>query len=214
MSAPAGGPRITAADLPRLERSLRARPGRPAEPEGPVREAAVALVLRCGRGASAASVETDALEILFIKRAEYEGDPWSGHVAFPGGRREAGDASLEHTARRETLEELALDLGADGRLLGVLDDLHPRTPVLPPILVRPFVYALARDVLLSPSAEVAVAFWVPVEDLMRPGAEVSSTVLARGRELLVPSFQHDGHVIWGMTERIIRTFLDHLQPGA
>lgn len=203
MSAPAGGPRLTAADLPRLERSLQGRPGRPAEPEEPVREAAVALVLR-----SAAADE--ALELLFIKRAEYEGDPWSGHVAFPGGRREDDDPSLEHTARRETFEELALDLGAAGRLLGVLDDLHPRTPVLPPIVVRPFVYALERDVLLAPSAEVAVAFWVPVAELMRPGAEVSSTVRARGRELLVSSFRHDGHVIWGMTERIIKTLLEHL----
>jgi 8-oxo-dGTP pyrophosphatase MutT (NUDIX family) len=214
VSAPAGGPRITAADLPRLERSLQGRPGRAAEPEEPVREAAVALVLRSGRGASGASVETEPLELLFIKRAEYEGDPWSGHVAFPGGRHEAGDPSLEHTARRETLEELALDLAADGRLLGVLDDLHPRTPVLPPIVVRPFVYALERDVLLSPSAEVAIAFWVPVAELMRPDAKVSSTVRARERELLVPSFRHDGHVIWGMTERIIMTLLDHLRPDA
>ena len=207
MSVPAGGPRVTAADLPRLERSLRGRPGRPAQPEGPVREAAVALVLR-------PAPPDDALELLFIKRAEYEGDPWSGHVAFPGGRREADDPSLEHTARRETLEELALDLAADGRLLGVLDDLHPRTPVLPPIVVRPFVYALERDVLLAPSAEVAVAFWVPVADLLRPGAKVSTTVRARGRELLVSSFRHDGHVIWGMTERIIKTFLDHLLSDA
>jgi len=207
VSAPAGGPRVTAADLPRLERSLRGRPGRPAQPEGPVREAAVALVLR-------PAPPDDALELLFIKRAEYEGDPWSGHVAFPGGRREADDPSLEHTARRETLEELALDLAADGRLLGVLDDLHPRTPVLPPIVVRPFVYALERDVLLAPSAEVAVAFWVPVADLLRPGAKVSTTVRARGRELLVSSFRHDGHVIWGMTERIIKTFLDHLLSDA
>ena len=210
MSAPAGGPRVTAADLPRLERSLQGRPGRPAVPEEPVREAAVALVLRSGTGASGASVDADPLELLFIKRAEYEGDPWSGHVAFPGGRREAGDASLEHTARRETLEELALDLAADGRLLGVLDDLYPRTPVLPAIVVRPFVYALERDVLLAPSAEVAVAFWVPVAELVRPGAKVSSAVRARGRELLVPSFRHDGHVIWGMTERIVKSLLEHL----
>jgi 8-oxo-dGTP pyrophosphatase MutT (NUDIX family) len=203
VTAPAGGPRVTAADLPRIEWSLQRRPGRPAAPEGPVREAAVALVLR-------RAIADDALELLFIKRAEYEGDPWSGHVAFPGGRHERGDPSLEHTARRETLEELAVDLGADGRLLGVLDDLHPRTPVLPPILVRPYVYALQREVVLRPSDEVAVAFWVPVADLLRPGAKVSSTVRARGRELLVPSFLHGGHVIWGMTERIVKTFLDHL----
>jgi len=96
----------------------------------------------------------------------------------------------------------------------VLDDLHPQAPALPPILVRPFVYWLERDAGLAPSDEVALAFWVPVAALARPGAKVSSTVRARGRELLVPSWLHDGHVIWGMTERIVMTFLAHLRPDA
>lgn len=209
MSARAGEPRVTVADLPLLERSLRQRPGRPAAPEGPVRDAAVALVLRPAPALDA--IGDDApLELLFIKRAEFDGDPWSGHVAFPGGRHEPGDQSLEHTARRETHEELGLGLAASARLLGVLDDLHPRTPALPPILVRPFVYALEREVTLAPTREVALAFWVPVASLARPGARVSATVQARGRELLVPSWLHEGHVIWGMTERIVVSLLSHL----
>jgi 8-oxo-dGTP pyrophosphatase MutT (NUDIX family) len=96
------------------------------------RRAAVALVLRVPVGAAGP-------ELLLVKRAEYPGDPWSGHVAFPGGRAEPDDASPWHTAARETWEETGLDLLAAGRLLGTLDELYPRTPVLPPVVVRPHV---------------------------------------------------------------------------
>ena len=76
-------------DVRRLAAALRATPGRAADVAGaepPPRWAAVALVLRVG--------ETGALELLFIKRAEFEGDPWSGHVAFPGGRGTASIVSI------------------------------------------------------------------------------------------------------------------------
>src|ERR1700680_3050243 len=92
-----------------------------------VPRAAVALVLRQGaRG----------LEILLIKRAEHMDDPWSGHVALPGGREEPADASLQETAVRETLEETGIDLARDGEVLGALDDLRPTTAPNT-ILVRP-----------------------------------------------------------------------------
>ena len=91
--------------------------------EAGLRWAAVALVLR---GQSARNAE-----LLFIRRAERVGDPWSGHVAFPGGRRDDADTSLELTARRETREELSLELDTAARLIGVLDDLRPRSPSLP-----------------------------------------------------------------------------------
>lgn len=163
-----------------------------------VRRAAVALVLR----------ETpDHLELLFIRRAEFQGDPWSGQVAFPGGRHEPGDESLVHTAVRETHEELALDLATDGRLIGALDDLHPRTPVLPPIVVRPFVFSVSADVTFALSAEVADAFWVPIPLLGAPETSAESTVEVRGMQIRVPSFRHGSHVIWGMTERMLRQFL-------
>ena len=194
-------PRITAADLPRIERRLRERPGVPVDEPG-VRRAAVALVLRPdARG---------DLELLFIRRAVFEGDPWSGQVALPGGRQEPGDESLAHTAMRETFEETAIGLARDGRLLGVLDDLHPRTPVLPPIVVRPFVFAIDADVPLALSPEVALAFWVPVSAIHHPAASVESLVRVRGEERRVASFLHGEHVIWGMTHRILTGFLERL----
>ena len=194
---------MTRADVARIAGCLRRHAPRTIESDEPVRRAAVALVLR--------PHDDDELELLLIKRAEYTGDPWSGHVAFPGGRSEPGDVSLEQTAVRETWEETSIDLARDGIVLGQLDDLGPRTPSLPPIVVRPYVTLVQPDVSVVPSAEVALAFWVPLCALTHPGATVESMVTARGATFRVPSYLHDGHVVWGMTERILRQFLDVIQ---
>jgi 8-oxo-dGTP pyrophosphatase MutT (NUDIX family) len=190
-------------DAHRLRAALAARPGEEADltlDPRPPRFAAVALVLRVG--------DAGTLELLFVKRAEYEGDPWSGHVAFPGGRREEGDATLWDTAARETWEETGLDLRRDGVVLGTLDELHPRTPVLPPIVVRPYVVVAAPRGPMVLSPEVAAAFWMPLRRFAEPDARATSTVRARGVELRVPSFVHEGHTIWGMTHRIVEQFLE------
>src|ERR1043165_8679648 len=95
------------------------------------REAAVALVL------SPDALPGPALSVLLVRRSEREGDPWSGHMALPGGHAHADDASLAHTARRETLEEVGIDLGHT-ELLGRLDDVTPMRSS--EIAVRPFVF--------------------------------------------------------------------------
>ncbi|RHY81058.1 hypothetical protein DYB35_002889 [Aphanomyces astaci] len=63
---------------------------------------------------------TDPLELLFIRRAINPRDRWSGHIAFPGGRVEAGESALD-AARRETMEEVGVDL-THAEVLGQLDD--------------------------------------------------------------------------------------------
>jgi 8-oxo-dGTP pyrophosphatase MutT (NUDIX family) len=164
-----------------------------------LRWAAVALVLR-GQHLSDA-------ELLFIRRATRAGDPWSGHVAFPGGRRDAEDETLEHTARRETHEELALDLGQSAQLLGVLDDLRPRSSALPSIAVRPYVFLLQRDVTLQPNDEVHSTFWLSLAALRDP-ARASEHVFDReGSRLRFPAYRSGDDVVWGMTERIVTQFL-------
>jgi 8-oxo-dGTP pyrophosphatase MutT (NUDIX family) len=150
-------------------------------------------------------VRVDHRSITFrIRRADYAGDPWSGQVALPGGRHEPGDPSLEATAVRETFEETGVDLTADGALLGTLDEIYPRTPILPPIVVRPHVFAITRPVELTLSHEVAAAFWMPLASLRDPAASVETTVVVRGEERVVSCFRHREHVIWGLTERILR----------
>ena len=175
---------------------------------GVTQRAAVAVVLRDANGDGGGG---GGLELLLIKRAEHESDPWSGHVALPGGREEPFDASLEETAVRETWEETGLDLRRDGRILGVLDELHPRSAPVP-VLVRPYVATVRRDAPLALSEEVAAAFWVPLSTFTAPDASVESTVIARGAEggaseRRVPSYRHGEYVVWGMTERILRQFI-------
>jgi 8-oxo-dGTP pyrophosphatase MutT (NUDIX family) len=83
-------------------------------PRETTRQAAVAVILREATNRDAGT------DILFIKRAEKEGDPWSGHMAFPGGHLEEADADLRAASMRETMEEIGLDLGP-AQYLGALD---------------------------------------------------------------------------------------------
>lgn len=190
------------AEVERVARALAVRGAAvPAEePSDAARRlAAVALILRLD--------PQDRLELLMIKRAVYAGDPWSGHIALPGGRREPGDATLVETAIRETREETAVDLVSRGRVLGALDALEPRTPVLPPIVIAPFVAVVASDVRVVTSPEVQRAFWVPVSALRDPAAAREVELDIRGAPRRVSSLLYGEHTIWGLTERIVRQFL-------
>jgi 8-oxo-dGTP pyrophosphatase MutT (NUDIX family) len=189
-------------DIARLAAALHEHPGQPVTPEGAARLAAVLLVLRLG--------DHGEPELLMIKRAEAERDPWSGHVACPGGRMEPGDHDLEQTAVRETWEETGIDVARDGEILGTLDDVSPRTPVLPPIVVRPYVGVVRSDVRVVASPEVAEAFWVPLPALRERAAWGTGLIRVQGREEARPTFQHGGYTVWGLTERVLRQFLERL----
>lgn len=184
--------------LLRLERSLIERPGAPADLEGDPARAAVLIALREDRGEP---------ELLLIRRAERQGDPWSGQIALPGGRRSPNDPSLQYTAIRETHEETGFDVTGRGRVLGMLDELRPRTPVLPPIIVSPFVAVVDPPDQLTLNHEVAEAFWVPWSVLANPESTRESEVQARGATWRAPSFVIREHIVWGMTERILRGLL-------
>ncbi len=162
-------------------------------------QAAVAIVLT-------PATETE-LDLLFIKRAEMEGDPWSGQMAFPGGRREPHDVDLLETACRETEEETGINLRV-ATVLGVLDDLAPVTPTLPPVLVRPFVVGVSERPEIASSSEVALHLWTPLGDL--PHREGETEITIRDSRLIMPAYLIGPHVVWGMTHRIIKHLLDLL----
>ncbi len=147
--------------------------------------------------------EPDAL--LLIRRAERLGDPWSGHVGLPGGKAAPADIDLVATAVRETAEEVGLSLDP-GQRIGTLDDVTPRTPVLPPIAIRPFVFALDARPPLYPNTEVAAAHWIELQRLTRPGCRRETTVTIQGETRLVPAYLIDDLVVWGLTERILSLF--------
>ncbi|HEV7990917.1 MAG TPA: CoA pyrophosphatase [Gemmatimonadaceae bacterium] len=186
----------------RLIRSLAENPARTVTLDEPARLAAILLALRARADGEP--------ELLMIKRAEAEGDPWSGHIACPGGRMEPGDHDLSVTAVRETLEETGVDIARDGRLLGQLDDISPRTPYLPPIVIRPYVALVRAEVEIVPSEEVAQAFWVPLSALRTPAAWGVAKVTVRGREQEVSVFQHGEYTVWGLTERVLRQLLEYV----
>jgi 8-oxo-dGTP pyrophosphatase MutT (NUDIX family) len=170
------------------------RPPVQVEPSPILRWAAVAIVIAPGPDS-----------ILVLRRAERAGDPWSGQMALPGGRRDA-DEDLLFTAIRETHEEVGVVLPPES-MLGVLDDVAPRTPTLPPIAVRPFVFRIAQRPLLLPNHEVADTSWVPLEVLMHPETYGAVDVDVRGTRLNVPAYRLGEGTVWGMTERILSDLL-------
>ncbi len=168
---------------------------RPARVETSGRRAAVALVLRDAPAAG--------LELLFIRRAEHEQDPWSGHMGFPGGRAEPGDESLEATAVRETLEETGLDLARGGLRLGALDEVKALARGRPvDLAIAPFVFRLRERLDGFPSHEVVSLHWLPLERLLAP--ETRSTMQYQHEEALLelPCLRIEGLVIWGLTYRM------------
>lgn len=142
------------------------------------------------------------LEVLFIQRSSRDGDPWSGHIACPGGRRDADDADDFACAVRETREEIGLDLAdtVQYHYLGRLDDVRlPRTKVGGAGVLSSFVFMLKDATSSSPGsaaappasiaytlepAEVAAALWVPVSALMKGSNVATEHVFALRRRHL------------------------------
>jgi len=159
-----------------------------------IRWAAVAVVI---------APAPDAL--LVVRRADRSGDPWSGQMALPGGRRAEGE-DLLFTALRETEEEVGLVVPPE-TLLGVLDDVAPLTPVLPPVAVRPFVFRIESRPPLRPNHEVAEAHWVPLATLLHPETHAAVDIDIHGAVRRVPAYRLAEGTVWGMTERILSDLL-------
>jgi len=177
-------------------------------PLGAHQNAAVAVVLR--------EASPRGSELLFIERASKEGDPWSGHMAFPGGRAEALDPTIRSTAERETFEEVGLDLGG-AEVLGRLDDLEGRRDGRPAgIVISAFVYYVERPPPLTlQKSEVEEAFWFPVRDLADPDRHVPYRWRhENGMKMEMPGIrvgESDAHVVWGLTYRFVEILLGLLE---
>jgi 8-oxo-dGTP pyrophosphatase MutT (NUDIX family) len=156
--------------------------------------AAVALVLRGGE-----------VELLFIERAQRSGDPWSGHMAFPGGYVDPGDPDARHAAERETLEEVGIDLET-ADLIGRLDDIEGAPVGRPALVVSAFVYALPRTPALRLNHEVREALWIPLRALVEPGRAVPYERMGGG---IFPGIRVGAagpQVVWGLTHHFVRSF--------
>ena len=175
-------------------------------PDASLKRAAVAVVLREG---------TAGIEILFIRRAEHPHDPWSGQMAFPGGRVEPGDADLVATAVRETSEEIGLDLASVGDCLGALDELRAMARMRPMNLaIAPFVFRLRQDAPLRLSDEVTSAHWLPLEELFSARFRSLHEYDHGGARLQFPCIVYEGLVIWGLTYRMFAALQETLAGEA
>lgn len=195
MDAPSDDPRVAA-----LRSALRRRGPLRIGPRPGLLRAAVALVVRA---------QPATLELLFIKRAPRVGDPWSGHIALPGGKLDPSDPDLRHTAIRETLEEVGINLEALGFDLGPLDEVQPLGAGAPAVAVAPFAFAVPRPTPTTPNPEVDEAFWVPMKDLADPAIRAAYThEIGGGQTVRFPSLLYRGHTIWGLTYRIVSQFVE------
>lgn len=163
-------------------------------------EAAVAAVLRERQG---------DLDVLFIRRADHEDDPWSGDLAFPGGRVDPEDAGPRDAAVRETLEELSLDL-APARYLGQISDVMGNAES---IRVSAFVYAIEGDPELVPNYEIREAFWTPLSHCNDPERQIWREFSYLGKASRFPAIRlledERAPVLWGITYK----FLDHFMTA-
>lgn len=172
--------------------------------------AAVALVLRAADDAPAAP-----LELLFIRRAEHPKDPWSGQMAFPGGRAEPrDDGDLAATAVRETAEEVGIDLGRSGERLGALDEVRAMARMRPlNLTIQPFVFRLREAVETRASDEVTRVHWLPLDELLDPATRGLMDYDYQGTTLQFPCLRLHGVVIWGLTFRMFTGFAERLRDA-
>jgi len=163
------------------------------------RHAAVAVILR--------EKADSKVDILFIRRAERAGDPWSGHMAFPGGHLEAEDASLKIAAIRETSEEIGIDLYAT-KYLGPLDhqDANPRGRKLN-MLIAPHVFVLESAQTPTLNYEVAETVWTPLEPIYSGDNHTVEHRLLGGQDTPFGGYRIQGeHFVWGLTYRMLHSF--------
>ncbi len=170
------------------------------------RQAAVSVVLK---------QEAWDTKALFILRATKPGDPWSGHMAFPGGHYETHDASLRHTAERETQEEIGLDLLSAGEFIGQIDPVqaNPRGRAMD-IVVTPFVYELKdHSVPFDPNYEVADVLWGSLIDMHTGRSHTMGEFVVGGETVNYPGYGVGQEIVWGLTYRMLDQFFSVLDPG-
>ena len=165
--------------------------------------AAVALILNEHQGQT---------RLCFIRRAEHVGDPWSGHMAFPGGRAEPGDASPRAVAERETEEEIGLRLPL-GSLIAPLSEMPIRLGGFDTgMVLSPLVYHLPGEPPpFHLNGEVAAAYWIPLTQLWHPAQGTHLELERLGKRVIYPAIQFQETVIWGLTYRVLTLFSDVLE---
>ncbi|MBT7912611.1 CoA pyrophosphatase [Candidatus Bathyarchaeota archaeon] len=151
--------------------------------------AAVAILLR---------ERNDDLEFFLVKRAEVEGDPWSGDMAFPGGKRGDDDRDLVETASREVLEETAIDLREKSKL-GYMKPIF--SSVRTNMKVQPIVYVYDEEPEVNLNYELTRYIWAPLSELVQ--SRTKQDVKGWNSDV----YKYDGEVVWGLTFRMLEQLI-------
>jgi 8-oxo-dGTP pyrophosphatase MutT (NUDIX family) len=173
---------------------LRRRLSRDEPPAGELRRASVAVIID----------RHTPPKVLLIERARVTGDPWSGQVAFPGGKAQTGDLTLKDTAVREAMEEVGIDLAHDAEFLGYHQGLRTHNGLLD---VFPAAFSLERDVKTRPNEEVASFMWASLDVLASASSRGTANVRDGGQAREVPALRVGEYAVWGLTYRILSSLL-------
>lgn len=132
---------------------------------------------------------------FLIKRPAYEGTH-SNQIAFPGGKLEKGE-TFEQGARRETYEEIGLDIN-ELKLIGKLSPLYINVSNF---LVHPFVFHCEdTSRIVKDEREVDEVFRVPVKYLLKDSLRKSTHIKQGGLILKdIPYFDFHEEIVWGAT---------------
>lgn len=164
--------------------------------------AGVAAVVRDGAAGA---------ELLFIRRAEDDHDPWSGHMAFPGGRMDPGDETVTAAAVRETCEELALDLEMEGHHLGRLSDVAAVSRGRPlSLVIVPHVFEVRGSPEFEPNYEVDEVLWVSLDYLADYDNRSTLDWKLGSITIPLPCYRYRDRVIWGLTFGMVDELLSLL----
>ncbi|HED13680.1 MAG TPA: CoA pyrophosphatase [Gammaproteobacteria bacterium] len=163
-----------------------------------LRQAAVAVVF--------AGAE-DSLSVLLIQRVKRQQDPWSGHLAFPGGMMDSADESLLATARREILEEVGWQ-PATADCLVRFDDLEGKSAGKPAgLAIASFVFRIPIPVPVGVSDEVEKSLWAPVSELIDTRQHTKFQPYQQAFYPAVRLRDQDLPLLWGMTLRLLQQIM-------
>jgi 8-oxo-dGTP pyrophosphatase MutT (NUDIX family) len=145
--------------------------------------------------------------ILLIRRSEREGDPWSGHWSFPGGRRDSRDSDLLQTALRELEEECGVRLGRE-QMEAALEPATAGRKMGRQVLVAPFVFSVEHELpTVADPREAVEALWIPVRMLRDPARYAVQSVPGMPIEMQFPGIDLNGVPLWGFTYRLVTDWL-------
>ena len=189
-----------------IERRLATYDAQQSPMRASTRRAAVAVILRARDRAQTGT------ELLFIRRAEKAGDPWSGHMAFPGGHIESSDDSLLAAAVRETREEIGLDLARTATHIGTLDHQRAQPRGRPMnMVIAPYVFRLDEASSFRPNHEVAEVVWTPLDPMANGDNHTEEERIINGAPVLFSGYRiNGGHFVWGLTYRMLQSFFQAL----